>query len=102
MAELRSPLQGVVVRVDASAGDDVGEASPVVVIESMKMEHVVPAGGPGTIGRVAVAAGDQVQRGDLLAVISAPAPAPAPAAPAPAAWRPGPVATVGRPTGDRG
>jgi acetyl-CoA carboxylase carboxyltransferase component len=79
MAELRSPLQGVVVRVAAATGDDVGESSPVVVIESMKMEHIVPAGGPGTIGRVAVAAGDQVHRGDLLAVIAAPAPAPTPA-----------------------
>ncbi len=66
-------------RVAAAAGDDVGEASPVVVIESMKMEHVVPAGGPGRVGRVAVAAGDQVQRGDLLVVIADAAPAPAPA-----------------------
>ena len=50
MSEVRSPLQGVVVRVATAAGDDVGEASPVVVIESMKMEHVVPAGGPGRAG----------------------------------------------------
>ncbi len=82
MSEVRSPLQGVVVRVAAAAGDDVAEASPVVVIESMKMEHVVPAGGPGRVGRVAVAAGDQVQRGDLLAVIAdaaVPPPDPSPA-----------------------
>jgi acetyl-CoA carboxylase carboxyltransferase component len=83
MAEVRSPLQGVVVRVATAAGDDVGEATPVVVIESMKMEHVVPAGGPGTVGRVAVSAGDQVQRGDLLAVI-ADRQAAEPAAPLPA------------------
>jgi acetyl-CoA carboxylase carboxyltransferase component len=77
MAEVRSPLQGVVVRVAAAAGDDVGASSPVVVIESMKMEHVVEAGGAGTVGRVAVAAGDQVHAGDLLAVIGAPAGTPA-------------------------
>jgi acetyl-CoA carboxylase carboxyltransferase component len=70
MTDVRSPLQGTVVRVAASAGQAVGVSSPVVVIESMKMEHVVEAGDAGVVGSVAVAAGDPVQRGDLLAVIS--------------------------------
>src|ERR687897_1269260 len=69
MAEVRSPLQGVVVRVAAGVGDEVGMATPVVVIESMKMEHVVEAGDEGVVGRVAVAAGDQVQPGDVLVVL---------------------------------
>jgi acetyl-CoA carboxylase carboxyltransferase component len=71
MTDVRSPLQGTVVRVAASVGEPVGVSSPVVVIESMKMEHVVEAGDAGVVGTVAVAAGDAVQRGDLLAVISA-------------------------------
>jgi acetyl-CoA carboxylase carboxyltransferase component len=70
MTDVRSPLQGTVVRVAASAGQAVGVSSPVVVIESMKMEHVVEAGDAGVVGSVAVVAGDPVQRGDLLAVIS--------------------------------
>jgi acetyl-CoA carboxylase carboxyltransferase component len=69
MAEVRSPLQGVVVRVAAAVGDEVGTATPVVVIESMKMEHVVEAGDQGVVGRVAVATGDQVQPGDVLVVL---------------------------------
>ncbi|HEY8526391.1 MAG TPA: carboxyl transferase domain-containing protein [Acidimicrobiales bacterium] len=77
--EVRSPLQGTVVRVAAAAGDAVEAGSPVVVIESMKMEHVVESGGAGVVGRVAVAAGDAVQRGDLLAVVE-PGPAGADAA----------------------
>jgi acetyl-CoA carboxylase carboxyltransferase component len=70
MTDVRSPLQGTVVRVAASAGQAVGVSSPLVVIESMKMEHVVEAGDAGVVGSVAVAAGDPVQRGDLLAVIA--------------------------------
>ncbi|HEX6235596.1 MAG TPA: carboxyl transferase domain-containing protein [Acidimicrobiales bacterium] len=84
MAEVRSPLQGAVVRVDASAGDEVDATTPVVVIESMKMEHVVEAGVAGTVAEVAVAAGDNVRAGDLLLVV---APAVEPAGVPPAATR---------------
>src|SRR5918995_2695040 len=41
MAEVRSPLQGVVVRVAAAEGDEVAAGATVVVVESMKMEQVV-------------------------------------------------------------
>src|SRR5829696_5259572 len=96
MAEVRSPLQGVVARVAAGVGDEVDTATPVVVIESMKMEHVVEAGYQGVVGRVAVAAGDQVQPGDVLVVLGPAAPAaavvePAEPASAPAAAPAGPV-----------
>lgn len=100
MAEVRSPLQGAVVRVDAYAGDDVDAGTPVVVIESMKMEHVVEAGVAGTVAEVVVAAGDNVRAGDLLLVV---APAVEPAAPPPAATgamaRPGMIGEEDRETG---
>jgi acetyl-CoA carboxylase carboxyltransferase component len=69
MAEVRSPLRGSVVRVVAAAGTRVEPSSPVVIVESMKMEYVVEAGAAGTIGKVVVAAGDAVGSGDLLAVV---------------------------------
>jgi acetyl-CoA carboxylase carboxyltransferase component len=72
MVEVRSPLQGTVVRV-AAAGSTVRAAAEVAVIESMKMEHTVEAPEGGTVAEVQVAAGDLVQAGDLLAVL-APAP----------------------------
>ncbi len=43
----------------------------MVVIEAMKMEHAVTTPLAGTVTRVTVAVGDQVQRGDLLAEIAA-------------------------------
>jgi len=69
MAEVRSPLRGSVVRVVAPAGARVEPSSPVVIVESMKMEYVIEAGAAGTIGKVAVAPGDAVASGDLLAVV---------------------------------
>jgi biotin carboxyl carrier protein len=44
---------------------------PIVVIEAMKMEHAVVTPLAGTLTRLAVAVGQQVQRGDLLAEVSA-------------------------------
>jgi acetyl-CoA carboxylase carboxyltransferase component len=82
MAEVRSPLQGVVVRVAVAEGDEVAATTAVVVVESMKMEHVVEAGGAGTLHRLAVAAGDQVKAGDVLAVIAEGVTPPAGGAPA--------------------
>jgi acetyl-CoA carboxylase carboxyltransferase component len=52
-----------------------------VIVESMKMEYVIEAGAPGTIGKVVVAPGDTVRSGDLLAVVEEEAAAPADAQP---------------------
>jgi acetyl-CoA carboxylase carboxyltransferase component len=85
MAEVRSPLQGSVVRVVAAPGALVEPSSPVVIVESMKMEYVIEAGAAGTIGKVLVAPGDTVRSGDLLAVVEEAAAAPAEVHPTPSA-----------------
>jgi len=69
MVEIRSPLQGTVVRVVA-AGASVRGGGEVVVVESMKMEHAVDAPEAGTIETVHVGPGDVVQAGDLLATLA--------------------------------
>ncbi len=79
MVEIRSPLQGTVVRVVA-AGTAVAAGGEVAVIESMKMEHTVDAPEGGTIDEVRFAAGDVVQAGDVLASL-APGEAAVPLAP---------------------
>ncbi|MFL6205004.1 MAG: carboxyl transferase domain-containing protein [Acidimicrobiales bacterium] len=67
--EIRSPLQGTVVRA-AGVGDTVGAGAAVAVIESMKMEHAVEAPGDCVVEASFAEAGDIVQAGDLLAVVS--------------------------------
>jgi acetyl-CoA carboxylase carboxyltransferase component len=82
VGEVRSPLSGTVVRVDVEAGGSVDAASPVAVIESMKMEYVIEAGVPGTVRAVMVSDGDPVQPGAVLAVVD-PVAVPSPSEPPP-------------------
>ena len=59
-------MTGVVVEVVAPAGTRVGAGGPVLILESMKMHHEVAAETAGLVSDVAVAAGDQVEDGQLL------------------------------------
>ena len=70
-AALLAPMPGRVVAVRAGEGDAVAANAAVVVIEAMKMEHAVVSPLGGTLTRVLVREGQQVQRGDLLAEVSA-------------------------------
>ena len=64
-----APLTGTVVEVLVGVGDAVRAGRPVVVLESMKMEHEVPAPVTGRVADVAVATGDNVTSGDRLVLI---------------------------------
>ena len=63
---LNSPMPGTVVRVDVAAGDRVAKGRALVVVEAMKMEHVIAAPADGTVAAVKVAVGDQVAEGAEL------------------------------------
>jgi acetyl-CoA carboxylase carboxyltransferase component len=67
---LCATFAGTVVRVDVAPGNTVEAGAVLVVLESMKMEHVVEAATPGRVDSVAVAPGDAVQTGDLLLTVS--------------------------------
>jgi acetyl-CoA/propionyl-CoA carboxylase biotin carboxyl carrier protein len=71
MAALTAPMPGRVIAVRAAEGASVQAHQPLVVIEAMKMEHAVVTPMAGTVTSVAVKVGQQVQRGDLLAEVSA-------------------------------
>jgi acetyl-CoA/propionyl-CoA carboxylase biotin carboxyl carrier protein len=69
IAILTAPMPGRVIAVRADAGAAVRAQQPIVIIEAMKMEHAVLAPRDGTLTRVAVREGQQVQRGELLAEV---------------------------------
>jgi len=71
IAALTAPMPGRVIAIRAAEGASVVAHQALVVIEAMKMEHAVVTPLSGTLTRVAVAVGDQVRRGDLLAEVSA-------------------------------
>jgi 3-methylcrotonyl-CoA carboxylase alpha subunit len=68
-APLTAPMPGRVIAVRVAEGASVGAHQAIVVIEAMKMEHAVVSPIDGTLSRLLVAEGQQVQRGDLLAEV---------------------------------
>jgi acetyl-CoA/propionyl-CoA carboxylase biotin carboxyl carrier protein len=70
-AILVAPMPGRVIAVRVEEGGSVEAHAALVVLEAMKMEHAVVTPLAGTVTRLAVKVGQQVQRGDLLAEVSA-------------------------------
>jgi 3-methylcrotonyl-CoA carboxylase alpha subunit len=70
-SDIRAPLPGRVVQVLAEPGKAVAKHAPLVIVEAMKMEHVLVAPAAGTIDEVRVAAGDQVAEGAVLVTFAA-------------------------------
>ena len=68
---LRSPLQGTVIGLSAQAGDTVRRGQTLVILEAMKMEHVISADVAGIVRGVAVEMGETVFEGGALAFIEA-------------------------------
>ncbi|MDQ1373078.1 MAG: hypothetical protein QOJ09_416 [Actinomycetota bacterium] len=69
MQPVESPMQGTIVSVDVSAGDHVHAGQQLLVIESMKMEHVIGAEHGGVVRAIEVVVGQTVQPGDPLVVV---------------------------------
>jgi pyruvate carboxylase subunit B len=63
---LRAPMPGLVVRVEAKPGDRVAAGAGLVVLEAMKMENELKAPGPARVKSVRVAAGEAVEKGQVL------------------------------------
>jgi len=63
-----APMAGKVVKVNVKAGDAVKQGQPLVVMEAMKMEHILRAAEPGVVKAVLYVAGDFVEGGKPVVV----------------------------------
>jgi geranyl-CoA carboxylase alpha subunit len=68
---LVAPMNGRVVAVNVAPGDSIEAGRALVVLEAMKMEHVLSAAHAARVKAVHVAAGAQVAPGQLLAEFEA-------------------------------
>jgi pyruvate carboxylase len=68
-----APMPGLVARVTALAGQEVAAGQKLCTLEAMKMETTIYAERAGRIAEVLVATGTQVDAGDLLVRLEAPA-----------------------------
>jgi len=64
--EIVSPMPGVVIAVKVAIGDQVAVGVPLVVIEAMKMEHIVRARRAGRVVQCNAVFGAKVRVGELL------------------------------------
>ena len=67
--EIVAPMPGAILAIHATVGQAVDATDPIVTLEAMKMEHAVPASIAGHVAELRARAGDQVARGDILAVV---------------------------------
>ncbi|WP_328306278.1 acetyl-CoA carboxylase family protein [Actinomycetospora sp. NBC_00405] len=65
-----STTHGVVVAIEVARGDVVPAGAELVVLEAMKMQHVVHAGAAGRVDTVAVKVGDTVAAGVPVAFLA--------------------------------
>jgi pyruvate carboxylase len=66
---IRAPMQGTIVGIDVQEGDLVHEGQQLLVMDAMKVEHVVTADTSGVVQYVAVSRGDAVFEGHPLVFI---------------------------------
>jgi len=67
--EVKSPMPGTILKVKAANGSSVKKGEAILVLEAMKMENEIVAPDDGVV-RIAVAEGDKVNSGDVLAYLS--------------------------------
>ncbi|MFG3104972.1 biotin carboxylase N-terminal domain-containing protein [Streptomyces sp. NPDC048182] len=67
---LTAPMPGTVTVVKVAVGDEVAAGQSLVVVEAMKMEHVISAPHAGTVAELDVSPGTTVAMDQVLAVIA--------------------------------
>lgn len=66
LKQLKAPMPGRLVSIAIEAGQEVQPGDALLTLEAMKMENVLKAEGIGVVKRLAVNAGDVVEKGGLL------------------------------------
>lgn len=67
---LAAPMPGTVTVVKVAVGDEVEAGQSLLVVEAMKMEHVISAPHAGTVTELDVTAGSTVAMDQILAVVA--------------------------------
>lgn len=66
---VKAPIQGTIVSIEVQEGDVVRKGQQILIMEAMKMEHVIEATTSGVVRQVTVVKGDTIFEGHPLAFI---------------------------------
>ena len=68
--KLAAPMPGLIISISVKEGAYVKAGDPVVILEAMKMENVLPSPESGIVKAIMVNPGDKVKTGDVIAIIA--------------------------------
>jgi len=63
---VKAPMPGIVTRILVTEGGRVAARQPLLVLEAMKMEHIIESSVDGVVTTIACRAGQKVGEGDVL------------------------------------
>jgi biotin carboxyl carrier protein len=66
VTNIMAPMPGLVLDILVEVGSMVSAGDPVLILEAMKMENIIKAGGDGRISNITVKKGNAVDKGQLL------------------------------------
>ena len=66
---MTAPMPGLIQDVAVATGDKVTQGQRLVVLEAMKMEHILRAPRDGTVQSISASKGGQVSAGDMLVAL---------------------------------
>jgi len=66
MVPIISPMQGCVVSVEVKEGDEVAAGQKLVILEAMKMQHVISSDRSGYVRIICVSPDETIAKGDVL------------------------------------
>jgi acetyl-CoA carboxylase carboxyltransferase component len=67
---ITAPMAGSVISIDVESGETITQGQPILVLEAMKMHHVIEAEVSGTVAEISVNVDDVVDEDDVLVLIS--------------------------------
>ena len=67
--ELKAPMQGTIIAVNVTAGDEVKKGQVVAVLEAMKLENEIVANADGVVKQVLVTKGQTVDNQEVILII---------------------------------
>ena len=66
---VKSPMPGLILRINKEVGDDVYEGEPLILLEAMKMENEIKSPSAGVISEILVENGKSVEKNQILMII---------------------------------